>query len=102
MTNCITFQLAAQALGFPFLSPYLQSIGSDYRHGANFATLASTALLPHNCLFAGGISPFSLAIQLNQMKQFATKVKEADKIGTGCKSFLVLTWLLVKIAIKMA
>ncbi|GMP61243.1 hypothetical protein CsSME_00023780 [Camellia sinensis var. sinensis] len=25
----------AQALGLPFLSPYLQSIGSDYRHGAN-------------------------------------------------------------------
>ncbi|XP_057439614.1 GDSL esterase/lipase At4g01130-like [Lotus japonicus] len=76
----------AQALGFPFLSPYLQSIGSDYRHGANFATLASTALLPHNCLFAGGISPFSLAIQLNQMKQFATKVKEADKIGSKLPS----------------
>jgi hypothetical protein len=28
------------------LSPHLQSIGSDYRHGANFATLASTVLLP--------------------------------------------------------
>ncbi|KAK4486593.1 hypothetical protein RD792_006844 [Penstemon davidsonii] len=29
----------AQGLGFPFISLYIQSIGSDFRHGANFATL---------------------------------------------------------------
>lgn len=72
----VLFRLAAQALGFPFLSPYLQSIGSDYRHGANYATLASTVLLPNTSLFVTGISPFSLAIQLNQMKEFKVKVDE--------------------------
>ncbi|KAM7267839.1 hypothetical protein ACFE04_010005 [Oxalis oulophora] len=75
----------AQALGFPFLSPYLQSIGSDYQHGANYATLASTVLLPNTSQFVTGISPFSLAIQLNQMKEFKTKVYESDstaKIGS--------------------
>ncbi|XP_027160686.1 GDSL esterase/lipase At4g01130-like [Coffea eugenioides] len=66
----------AQALGQPFLSPYLQSIGSDFRHGANFATLASTVLLPNTSLFVTGISPFSLAIQLNQMKQFKVEVEK--------------------------
>lgn len=66
----------AQALGLPFLSPYLQSIGSDYRHGANYATLASTVLLPNTSLFVTGISPFSLAIQLNQMKEFKARVDE--------------------------
>lgn len=66
----------AQALGLPFLSPYLQSIESDYRHGANFATLASTVLLPNTSLFVTGISPFSLAIQFNQMKEFKAKVDE--------------------------
>ncbi|KAI5345751.1 PREDICTED: GDSL [Prunus dulcis] len=66
----------AQALGLPFISPYLQSIGSDYRHGANYATLASTVLLPNTSLFVTGISPFSLAIQLNQMKAFKTQVEE--------------------------
>ncbi|KAG9157639.1 hypothetical protein Leryth_014155 [Lithospermum erythrorhizon] len=60
----------AQGLGLPFLSPYLQSTGSDFRHGVNFATLASTVLLPNTSLFVTGISPFSLAIQLQQMKQF--------------------------------
>ncbi|CAK9165819.1 unnamed protein product [Ilex paraguariensis] len=71
----------AQALGLPFLSPYLQSIGSDYRHGANFATLASTVLLPNTSLFVTGISPFSLAIQLNQMKEFKVKVDELHSKG---------------------
>uniref|UniRef100_A0A5B7BLL5 Alpha-L-fucosidase n=1 Tax=Davidia involucrata TaxID=16924 RepID=A0A5B7BLL5_DAVIN len=72
----------AQALGLPFLSPYLQSIGSDYRHGANYATLASTVLLPNTSLFVTGISPFSLAIQLNQMKQFKVKVDELHSEGS--------------------
>ncbi|KAM2280409.1 hypothetical protein ACFX1S_041136 [Malus domestica] len=66
----------AQALGLPFISPYLKSIGSDYKHGANYATLASTVLLPNTSLFVTGISPFSLAIQLNQMKAFKTQVEE--------------------------
>ncbi|KAK8970141.1 GDSL esterase/lipase [Platanthera guangdongensis] len=66
----------AQALGLPFLSPYLQSIGSNFSHGANFATAASTVLLPNTSLFVTGISPFSLAIQLNQMKDLRRKVYE--------------------------
>jgi hypothetical protein len=61
-------------MGLPLLSPYLQSVGSDFRHGANFATLASTALLPNTSLFVTGISPFSLAIQLRQMKEFSRRV----------------------------
>ncbi|AEE81985.1 putative acetyltransferase [Arabidopsis thaliana] len=70
----------AKSLGMPFLSPYLQSIGSDFRHGANFATLASTVLLPNTSLFVSGISPFSLAIQLNQMKQFKVNVDESHSL----------------------
>ncbi|KAK6136585.1 hypothetical protein DH2020_029675 [Rehmannia glutinosa] len=45
----------AQGLGLPFISPYLQSIGSDYRHGANFATSASTVLQPQSSLFVNGL-----------------------------------------------
>ncbi|KMT20366.1 hypothetical protein BVRB_1g003650 [Beta vulgaris subsp. vulgaris] len=66
----------AQAIGIPFLSPYLRSIGSDYRHGANFATLASTVRLPNTSLFVTGVSPFSLSIQLNQMKELQFRVLE--------------------------
>ncbi|XP_044502696.1 GDSL esterase/lipase At4g01130-like [Mangifera indica] len=86
--NIIDF--LAQALGFPYLDPYLQSIGSDFRHGANYATAASTVLLPQTSLFVGGLSPFSLAIQLNQMKNFKTRVEEFNdsviKTGTNLPS----------------
>ncbi|KAM0922390.1 hypothetical protein ACQ4PT_006193 [Festuca glaucescens] len=70
----LVIDFIAQVMGLPLLSPYLQSIGSDFRHGANFATLASTALLPNTSVFVTGISPFSLAIQLRQMKEFSHRV----------------------------
>ncbi|CAA2998092.1 GDSL esterase lipase At4g01130-like [Olea europaea subsp. europaea] len=77
----VIIDFLAQGLGQPFVSPYLQSIGSDYTNGANFATLASTVLLPNTSLFVTGVSPFSLAIQLNQMKQFKVKVDELHSSG---------------------
>ncbi|XP_058096035.1 GDSL esterase/lipase At4g01130 [Magnolia sinica] len=70
----LVIDFLAQALGLPFLSPYLQSMGSNFKHGANYATLASTVLLPNTSLFVSGLSPFSLAIQLNQMKEFKARV----------------------------
>lgn len=105
LSQCACFwTLAAQALGLPFLSPYLQSIGSDYRHGANYATLASTVLLPNTSLFVTGISPFSLAIQLNQMKEFKAKVDELhrslDRTGKNHDFISCLTQKKKKIIIK--
>ncbi|RAL54189.1 hypothetical protein DM860_004660 [Cuscuta australis] len=81
----VILDFLAEGLGLPFLSPYLKSIGSDYRHGVNFATLGSTVLLPHSSLFDTGISPFSLAIQLNQFKHFKAAV---DGGGGGASTFL--------------
>lgn len=75
-------KLAAEAFGLPYLSPYLQSIGSDYTHGANFATSASTVLLPTTSFFVSGLSPFALTIQLRQMEQFKSKVHDFHKRGT--------------------
>ncbi|CAI9761546.1 unnamed protein product [Fraxinus pennsylvanica] len=66
---------------FVFLSTYLQSIESDFRLGANFATSGSTLLLPNASVFASRTSPFSLAIQLNQMKQLKSRVDELYSIG---------------------
>lgn len=71
----------AQGLGLPFLSPYLQSIGSDFRHGANFATSASTVLMPQTSLFVSGVSPFYLGIQLQQFKLFKAKIDEFQSKG---------------------
>ncbi|KAL3624408.1 hypothetical protein CASFOL_031076 [Castilleja foliolosa] len=70
-----------QALGLPFLSPYLQSIGSDYKHGVNFATSASPVIQPNISLFVNGVSPFYLDVQINQMKHFKAKVEEFKSHG---------------------
>jgi len=71
----------AQAFGLPFLSPYLQSLGSDFRHGANYASDAGTVLQPNTSLYVTGISPFYLAVQYNQMLDF--KVRVLDLLSKG-------------------
>lgn len=73
----------AQAIGIPFLSPYLQSIGSDFRHGANFATLASTVRYPQTSLYVSGLSPFSLGVQLRQLKDFKVRVDQLHSSSSG-------------------
>lgn len=65
----------------PFLSPYLKSIGSNFAHGANFASSAATILMPNTSLFVTGTSPFYLTIQLNQMKEFKNRVLELSPQG---------------------
>lgn len=78
----LTVEHAAQGLGLPFLSPYLQSIGSDYSHGANFASSASTVIEPTTSFFVSGLSPFALSVQLKQMHQFKARVDECYQTGT--------------------
>ncbi|CAI9275870.1 unnamed protein product [Lactuca saligna] len=73
----------AERIRIPFVSPYMKSVGSDYKHGANFATLASTVLLPQTSLFVSGLSPFALPIQLNQMKYFKFQVDELYSQGSS-------------------
>nr|XP_009757920.1 PREDICTED: GDSL esterase/lipase At5g14450-like [Nicotiana sylvestris] len=53
----------ADRLDLPYLSAYLDSIGADFRNGANFATVGSS-ILP------GGYSPFYLGVQISQFLQF--------------------------------
>ncbi|XP_048230173.1 GDSL esterase/lipase At3g27950 isoform X4 [Ricinus communis] len=43
----------AERVKLPYLSPYLDSVGTDFRHGANFATGGSS-------IRPGGYSPFHL------------------------------------------
>lgn len=56
------------AMGLPFLDPYLQSVTSDFYHGANFATAGAT-VLPVTYL-----SPFNFNIQLLQFMEFQKNV----------------------------
>ncbi|KAF2316335.1 hypothetical protein GH714_041676 [Hevea brasiliensis] len=56
----------AERLKLPYLSAYLDSVGADFRHGANFATGGSSIRL-------GGYSPFHLGIQISQFIQFKAR-----------------------------
>ena len=68
---------AAESLGLPYLSPYLQSVGSNFSHGANFATAGSTISSQNTTLRQSGFSPFSLDVQTWQFNQFKNKVIDA-------------------------
>jgi len=65
----LSIDFFAQALGIPFLSPYLQSVGSNFVGGANFAAAGAAAL--DNDSF---IAPIPLSVQLNQFKVFKQQV----------------------------
>ncbi|KAG0499910.1 hypothetical protein HPP92_004165 [Vanilla planifolia] len=63
----------AESLGLPYLSAYLNSIGTNFSHGANFATAGSTIRQQNTTLFQGGFSPFSLDVQTWQFTQFVSR-----------------------------
>ncbi|MCO5572172.1 hypothetical protein L7F22_025923 [Adiantum nelumboides] len=57
----------AQELGIPYLDAYLQSVGSNFERGANFATAGSTIRVQNT---QSGFSPFSLGVQVTQFAEF--------------------------------
>ncbi|KAI5355299.1 hypothetical protein L3X38_008194 [Prunus dulcis] len=63
----------AKNLGHPFLSAYLDSLGTNFSYGANFATAASTIRLPDQIFPAGGFSPIYLNIQYVQFMQLKSR-----------------------------
>lgn len=73
---------AAEQLKLPYLSAYLNSLGANFRHGANFATGGSTIRRPNETIYQYGISPFSLDMQISQFDQF--KQRTAELYAKGC------------------
>lgn len=55
-----------EELKLPYLSAYLDSVGSNYRHGANFA-VGGSSIRP------GGYSPFPLGLQVDQFLRFKSR-----------------------------
>lgn len=82
----------AQALKIPLLSPHLQSVGSDFSHGANFAFAGVTT--QNNSYPAAVSPPFYFWIQTKQFEYFKERTlalwKDARKDGV-LKSSLKLT-----------
>eukprot|EP00253_Pinus_taeda_P017048 PITA_17048 len=65
----LSIDFFATALGLPYLSPYMQSVGSNYWQGANFAASGATANDINSF-----IAPISLVVQINQFKVFKQQV----------------------------
>ncbi|KAG5027801.1 hypothetical protein JHK87_011315 [Glycine soja] len=55
-----------EELKLPYLNAYLDSVGSNYRHGANFA-VGGSSIRP------GGFSPFPLGLQVAQFLLFKSR-----------------------------
>ncbi|KAL8038751.1 hypothetical protein ABFX02_11G128100 [Erythranthe guttata] len=66
----------AEYLGLPYLSSYLDSLGTNFRHGANFAAGGSTIRRQNETIYENGISPFSLDIQVTNFDQFKSRTSE--------------------------
>jgi hypothetical protein len=64
---------AAENLGIPYLSAYLNSVGSNFSQGANFATAGSTISRMNTSLFISGFSPISLDVQSWEFEQFINR-----------------------------
>lgn len=70
-TETVAFTFAVDAMGRPFLNPYLDSVGApDFQKGCNFAAGGST-ILPAN---AASTSPFSFGVQVAQFVRFKDRV----------------------------
>ncbi|KAJ0087065.1 hypothetical protein Patl1_08371 [Pistacia atlantica] len=71
----------AESFGLPYLSAYLDSLGTNFTHGANFATAASTITLPISIKPNGRSSPFYLYLQYLQFQQFKSGSQIIRKRG---------------------
>ncbi|CAK9181903.1 unnamed protein product [Ilex paraguariensis] len=71
----------ARSLGLPFLSAYLNSLGTNFTNGANFASAAATIGPPEYIIPVGGFSPFYLDVQYWQLKQFIYRSQILKKQG---------------------
>ncbi|XP_052197082.1 GDSL esterase/lipase At5g14450-like [Diospyros lotus] len=78
----------AEHLRLPYLSAYLNSLGTSYRHGANFATGGSTIRRQNETIFEYGISPFSLDMQAVQFDQFKARTADLYNEATADRSKL--------------
>ena len=84
----------------PYLSAYLDSLGSNFSHGANFATAGSTIRPQNTTMSQSGYSPISLDVQFVQFSDFHRRSQMIHKKGNDSLSELsdqVLNYAIPKI-----
>ncbi|XP_076884761.1 GDSL esterase/lipase At5g14450-like [Bidens hawaiensis] len=78
-------RFAAEKLGFPYLSAYVDSIGTNFRHGGNFAVGGATIQPADALMLNKTFNAITLAVQLSQFQQFKRRacdlyLKESSEI----------------------
>ncbi|GMH01558.1 hypothetical protein Nepgr_003397 [Nepenthes gracilis] len=63
----------AERLGLAHLGAYLDAVGSNFSHGANFATAGSTVRPPNTTRSQSGASPISLDVHFVQFSDFRSR-----------------------------
>lgn len=66
----------AEKLGLPYLSAYVDSIGTNFQHGANFAASGSTIQPADAKMINCGFNPLTLDVQLQQFAQFKDRTSD--------------------------
>ncbi|CAN0896295.1 Eukaryotic translation initiation factor 4B1 [Linum grandiflorum] len=68
-------------LGLPYLSSFLDSLESNFTHGANFASSGATVQPPTGALFDGGFNPVTFEYQVLQFQQLKDRTFELRQQG---------------------
>ncbi|XP_076884775.1 GDSL esterase/lipase At3g26430-like [Bidens hawaiensis] len=76
----------AEDLDIPHLSPFLDSTGTNFSHGANYATIGSTIRRQNTTIFQSGYSPISLDVQYAEFNNFLTKFQIIRQKGDVFKN----------------
>ncbi|GFQ03274.1 GDSL esterase/lipase at3g26430 [Phtheirospermum japonicum] len=84
----LVIDFIAESLGLPYLSAYLDALGSNFTNGANFATAGSTIRPQNTTLHQSGFSPFSLNVQYYQYNDFQHRSKIIRDKGGVFKGLL--------------
>ncbi|CAN7129743.1 unnamed protein product [Brassica rapa subsp. narinosa] len=77
----LVIDFIAESLGLPYLSAFLDSVGSNFSHGANFATAGSPIRALNSTLRQSGFSPFSLDVQFVQFSNFHNRSQAVRSRG---------------------
>lgn len=84
----LVIDFIAKSVGVAYLSAFLDSVGSNFSHGANFATAGSTIRPPNTTLHQSGFSPFSLNVQFYQFNDFRRRSQTFRSKGGIFKELL--------------
>ncbi|KAL2559860.1 GDSL esterase/lipase [Forsythia ovata] len=84
----LVIDFIAESLALPYLSAYLDALGSNFSHGANFATAGSTIRPQNTTLHQSGFSPFSLNVQYYQFNDFQRRSQIIRSQGGVFKGIL--------------